>query len=658
MANYTTYKRSPGVKASFNGFNPDNIISKTAPLATDIARPGTLWVDTVANQVYVFTSSAGGVANWAAASSGVIPLPVASGGTNATSFATVDGVVYFDGTRLVTTSAGTSGQVLTSNGAGVAPTYQTVSGTGTVTSVTGGTGITVTGTPTINPTVSLTIPVVISSGGTNATSMANTFGVNYFDGTRLVTTTVGTSGQILTSNGAGVAPTFQAAPGGSISITGNSGGALTGSSFTFTGASTGLLFSGLGTTQTLTGTLGVANGGTGIATATAYAPIIAGTTATGAFQVASTGQGTAGFVLTSTGSSSLPTWQAAAGGGITAISGNSGTATGSTINLVTTLANAGKTPQFAASGNSVTLNLSDTNGNLFIGPNAGTLTPGSGGFNIALGSMSLNNLSNSSQNIIIGDFNGSAITTGGSNIGMGSSMFGNLSTGTGNCGFGTFAGLQWNTGTESDNIIFNSQGVTGDNNTLRLGQATGTSSRELKAAYICGIDGVNVGSVSKVVTMASDQLGTATLTAGSGITITPTANTITIAASGGGTGKSVWATTNSIISIQSSSSFLNPFGGAGNNTEASIVMIVPTAGTISNLYINVSSSGASSSMPFTLRVNGSNSALVATVSAASTGVFSDTTHSVSVVAGDLVSVRATVSGGDSLDMGMSMQFSA
>jgi hypothetical protein len=53
------------------------------------------------------------------------------------------------------------------------------------------------------------IPVEISKGGSNATSMANTDGVCYFDGTRIVTTTVGTAQQVLTSNGAGVAPTFQ-----------------------------------------------------------------------------------------------------------------------------------------------------------------------------------------------------------------------------------------------------------------------------------------------------------------------------------------------------------------------------------------------------------------------------------------------------------------
>jgi hypothetical protein len=56
--------------------------------------------------------------------SSVSPLPIARGGTNATSMATADGVVYYDGTRLVTTTAGTATYVLTSNGAGMAPTYQ------------------------------------------------------------------------------------------------------------------------------------------------------------------------------------------------------------------------------------------------------------------------------------------------------------------------------------------------------------------------------------------------------------------------------------------------------------------------------------------------------------------------------------------------------
>ena len=54
------------------------------------------------------------------------------------------------------------------------------------------------------------IPIEISKGGTNASSMTTTDGVCYFDGTRIVTTAVGTATHVLTSNGVAVAPTFQA----------------------------------------------------------------------------------------------------------------------------------------------------------------------------------------------------------------------------------------------------------------------------------------------------------------------------------------------------------------------------------------------------------------------------------------------------------------
>lgn len=72
---------------------------------------------------------------------------------------------------------------------------------------------------------------------------------------------VGTPGQVLTSQGAGALPSFQTFAS-SITITGDSGGALTGNSFTFTGGTTGLTFAGAGTTETLGGTLAIAHGGT------------------------------------------------------------------------------------------------------------------------------------------------------------------------------------------------------------------------------------------------------------------------------------------------------------------------------------------------------------------------------------------------------------
>ena len=88
--------------------------------------------------------------------------------------------------------------------------------------------------------------------------------------------------------------------GGSIKIAGG------------TGMSTSA--SGSTVTVTLTTPVTVPHGGTGVATmTTAFAPVCAGVTATGALQVADTGLGTSGYILTSNGASALPSFQANAG---------------------------------------------------------------------------------------------------------------------------------------------------------------------------------------------------------------------------------------------------------------------------------------------------------------------------------------------------------
>ena len=65
-----------------------------------------------------------------------------------------------------------------------------------------------------------------------------------------------------------------------------------------------------------TGTLGVDQGGTGLSTTTAYSVVFTGTTATGNFQ-ATAGPGTSGYILTSNGAGTLPTFQAPAASGAT-----------------------------------------------------------------------------------------------------------------------------------------------------------------------------------------------------------------------------------------------------------------------------------------------------------------------------------------------------
>lgn len=70
---------------------------------------------------------------------------------------------------------------------------------------------------------------------------------------------------------------------------------------------------GLPLTTGVTGTLPVANGGTGVATATAYGILCGGTTGTGAFQSVSVG--TTGQALLSNGAGALPSFQTLSGGG-------------------------------------------------------------------------------------------------------------------------------------------------------------------------------------------------------------------------------------------------------------------------------------------------------------------------------------------------------
>src|SRR3954466_11334598 len=76
-------------------------------------------------------------------------------------------------------------------------------------------------------------------------------------------------------------------------------------------------------------------GGTGDTSFTAYSVLCGGTTSTGALQNVS-GVGTSGYVLTSNGASSLPTWQAAGSGTVTSVSGTANriTSTGGTTPVI------------------------------------------------------------------------------------------------------------------------------------------------------------------------------------------------------------------------------------------------------------------------------------------------------------------------------------
>ena len=253
----------------------------------------------------------------------------------------------------------------------------------------------------------------IANGGTNANAMATTFGVNYFDGTRIVTTAVGTATHVLTSNGVGVAPTFQAAAGAGVtSITGNTGAALTGALNLVT-LNSNIVFAGLVTTQTLD------------------------------------------FALTSN-----------------LLLGTSGSIAGGVDNVA-------------------------------VGKSAGA-SISSGSENTAMGYQAMVSSTTGSYNTSIGSF--SMFTAGigaTNNTAVGYSSLYNLATGDYNCCIGDNSGSAL-TLADSSNIMIVSAGTAGDSNTIRIGRPGGGASQQNRC-FIVGIDTVNVGSVAKVVTMASDQ---------------------------------------------------------------------------------------------------------------------------------------------------------
>lgn len=161
-------------------------------------------------------------------------LPVANGGTGLSSY-TTGSLLYASGTTTIAGLADTAiGNVLLSNGIGVAPVWGQVPLAGTSQAVTG------------------VLP--IANGGTNSNATPTQGGIAYGTGTAYAVTAAGTSGQVLTSQGTS-APVWSNV----------SSVAVTTLSFGTTGLTPSSATSGA---ITVSGTLNVANGGTGTTTST------------------------------------------------------------------------------------------------------------------------------------------------------------------------------------------------------------------------------------------------------------------------------------------------------------------------------------------------------------------------------------------------------
>jgi hypothetical protein len=83
---------------------------------------------------------------------------------------------------------------------------------------------------------------------------------------------------------------------------------------------------------------------------------------------------------------------------------------------------------------------------------------------------------------------------------------------------------------------------------------------------------------------------------------------------------------------------------APDATEADVYIVVPCAGTIDNLYVELGgASGSGESHAFTVRKNGADTALTVTISGATDTTGNDTGNSFTVAAGDKLSLKVVSS---------------
>lgn len=277
------------------------------------------------------------------------------------------------------------------------------------------------------------------------------------------------------------------------------------------------------TTGTWAGTaIAPTSGGTGISTYTTGDILFASAANT----LSKLPIGTVGQLLTVSGG--LPSWQSGSGATIT-ITGNTGGAISSgTFNLLT----ANTTAVFAGSGSTFTLDFGLSN--LLIGTTAPGLTVAShnaslgntalnavtsGSGNTAIGTNACDSLDAGSNNVAVG-YNALITVTGsnqntaigvssleslaastGSNTAVGYAALNTISTGVSNIALGANAGGNLST-SDSSNICVGNSGVSGDNNTMRLGtQGTGTG--QISKSKIAGQIQTVSGRIRKTTTVTT-----------------------------------------------------------------------------------------------------------------------------------------------------------
>lgn len=491
----------------------------------------------------------------------------ASIGTN--SGLTTHGVVIAEGNGgFSATTAGNTGQVLTSNGSGADPSFQPSSSSGSVTTITGNTGGAESpsaGNFNILGTGSITIAGSANTETVQLTGLTN-HAIQIGAGSATLTQLgAGTTGQVLQTNTT-ADPTWSTATYPSTttinqilysSSANTVGGLATANSAILNTNSSGI--PSLATSPSCSGTLTagtglvVTNGNLNLPTTSSTAGILQINSA--AFlhaygsQNAFLGIFSGNFSLTGTYDTGLGygTLNALTSGGRnTAVGGNSGNSINSGADNTcmgyisgSTIAGGGQNTCIGSTaGNSISSGSTNTcigynagatvgsaNDNTFVGNYAGQQATGAD--NVAVGSQAMNGyqaaagaaakntvigfaggyrISTGTDNTIMGYNVAPFITTGTYNTAIGDSALSSLSTGSYNTCLGYNSGNGYATGTEASNICIGAAGTSGESHVLRIGTA-GSGNGQVSTCYIAGISGVTVTGTA-VLCSSSGQLGT------------------------------------------------------------------------------------------------------------------------------------------------------
>jgi len=435
-------------------------------------------------------------------------------GTN--SGLTDHGVLLSQGTDpFVAVSPGSTGYVLTANGLGADPTFQPVSASGAVITLTGNTGGALTPTAGNFNILGTGSTTVAGSGSTLTAQLTGLTNHSVLVGAGTATITkvgpTATAGQVLQSAGSSADPAFSTATYPATTTINQ-----------LLYSSSANVVSGLATANSA-----ILNTSSGGVPSLATSPSVSGTITAGTGLTATTGAitATAGNVVITAGNLTIPATTSGAANGSIAQAGtvfmhsfgtNStflGFAAGKTTNTGSyntgigyqALTNVTSGQENTGIGRLACRDVTTTSNNTAVG-NAAFYT-GTGSRNTMIGSNagSAFNILSGADNHFVGYNAVTSLTTGSFNCGMGSNIVSNLITGSYNVALGNATGSAYN-GAESSNILISNAGTNGESNTMRLGTA-GTGNGQVSTCYIAGISGVTVTGTA-VLCSTAGQLGT------------------------------------------------------------------------------------------------------------------------------------------------------